>query len=480
MEIQQKIKPEEMLKIQQIGREMPELWIEQFFGVKLYDRQAEIARGVFKNSRTVARSCRGAGKSFVSAGVVLCFLYNFMPSTVITTAPTFRQVESILWREISGLKGRAKIPLDGNLTATRLELSDNWFAIGMSTDQPERFQGFHNRNVLVIGDEASGLPEEVYTAMENPLSTGNAHQLLIGNPTQPTGGFRRAFDSEIYEKVHISAFDTPNFTTFGIMLEDIRNDTWKDKIGDKELPYPNLVTPQWVSERFKEWGEGSYHFQVYVMGEFPQSGVNTLFRLQDIEAAMRREVGKDGNKVAALDISRYGDDETVFGERVGDSVLPLKSWSHQDTTYTAGRTLRFLKEGNHAGITIDAIGVGGGVSDMLKQEINLRAFITEFNAGGQAKDKEMFGNRRAECYWNLEKLCEDGGCSLPKDEKLKAQLCDIRYKYDSKGRIWIESKEEMRARGSKSPDRADVVMMLFSSEATHGNSFRCRQRSIFN
>jgi hypothetical protein len=385
---------------------------------------------------------------------------------------TFRQVESILWREIAVRHGGAKLPLDGNLTSTKLELAANWFALGMSTDDPVRFQGFHNANILVISDEASGLPEDIYTALENPMSTGNAHELLIGNPTQAVGGFRRAFDSESYEKFHISAFDTPNLKEFGITIEDIRSGDWKDKVEGKELPYPSLISPYWVAEQYREWGEGSYHFQVYIMGNFPPAGVNTLFRLQDVEAAMKRgedEIPAKGSRVAALDVSRYGDDETVYGERVGDRVLTLTGWSHMETTYTAGRTLRLVKVGNPDNIIIDAVGVGGGVADMLKEELGVKAGLqlVEFNSGGTARDKETFGNRRAEVFWDLARRTQDGRLALPKDDKLKAQLCDVRYRYDSHGKIWIESKEEMRSRGTKSPDRADTVMMLFAPEVLH-------------
>jgi hypothetical protein len=112
------------------------------------------------------------------------------------------------------------------------------------------------------------------------------------------------------------------------------------------------------------------------------------------------------------------------------------------------------------------------------ERVNLRGTdIVEFNSGEPAKDKEKFGNRRAEVYWDLAERFKNGEISLPKGEKtqkLKAQLCDIRYKYDKKGKLWIESKEEMRARGSKSPDAADMLMMLFSSTRAGAEGARTR------
>jgi hypothetical protein len=370
----------------------------------------------------------------------------------------------------------ARVHLDGKLTDVKLDVEENWFAIGISTDMPERFQGFHNRNVLVIGDEASGLPQNVYQAIENPLATGNAHLLLIGNPTQPMGPFRDCFTSTIYRKFHISAFDTPNFTTFDITLEDIRKGTWKEKVQGRAMPCPYLVEPSKVAERYQEWGESSFMFQVFVMGQFPEAGANNLFRLSDIEAAMERKLVAEGDLVAGLDVARYGDDMTVYGTKQGNVYLPMISWSHAETTHTTGRVLRQIEKDKPTKLSVDSVGVGGGVVDMLKSEVKCQLF--EFNAGAAAIDKEKFGNRRAELYFRLSRMLEEAEIQLPKDERLKAQLADIRYRYDQKGKLWIESKEEARARGSRSPDEADVLTILLDA-SSKANYTRPKVRYYF-
>lgn len=466
----------EALEFQKLGQEKPDLWIEQVFRCKLWQKQAAIARSVVDNTRTTVRSCSGSGKSFTAARSALAFLHNFCPSTVITTAPTYRQVELILWREIAAAQSQASIPLGGNLTAVRLDIQEDWFAVGLSTDQPERFQGFHNENVLVVGDEASGLPEGVYSALENPMATGNAHELLIGNPTQAAGPFRETFSSPLYQTFHISAFDTPNFKAFGITIQDIRDDTWKQKIGDRPMPYPALVSPQWVAERYIEWGEGSYLWLVYVEGEFPGSGINALFDLSDVEAAIERHLEPEGEKVSALDVSRYGDSETVFGVRQGEHVFEMTAWSHADTTHTAGRAKRNILVNNPTHNIVDAVGIGGAVADMLKEQDV--GNVTQFSAGAPAVDKEKYGNQRAELFWLLSRRFADGKIDIPDDVKLKGQLCDIRYRYDSKGRMWIETKEEARSRGVRSPDRADVLMMMFAPALKRGVGGKPNQKQF--
>jgi hypothetical protein len=475
----QEIGVKEIQKMQRLALRDPDVWCESAFNIKLWVRQADILRSVFANVRTVVRSCSGSGKSFTAANVVLCFLYNLFPSTIITTAPTFRQVKSILWREIAGLYRKAP-QLGGNLTETQLDLTEKWFAIGLSTDQPERFAGLHNENVLVIGDEGSGLPPEVYQAIENPMSTGNAHELLIGNPTQQTGAFRDAFESEVYNKFHISAFDTPNFTELGITLEDIRNGAWEAKVVENRLPTPYLITPRWVRERWEEWGEDSYQWLVYVMGEFPETGVDNVFPLKIVERGMgmgrphpafdqmNLNSADPQTKICALDVSRYGEDETVFATRIGGFVLDFVAWSHQDLTYTTGRTLRQMKLNMPSSIAIDSVGLGVGVHDGIVAEFQGNKYnvpkIIEFNAGNKAIDSEVYGNRRAEIYFNIRRMLENDELQLPNDGKLKKELVEMRYYYNRKGQVFIESKEEARARGVKSPDRADALMMLFAGK----------------
>jgi len=452
------LETKDTLIIQEFAHKHPDKWIEEVFNCKLWAMQKDIARDVFKRRRVAVKTCSGTGKTYIAARIALCFLYTFYPSTVLTTSSSFRQVQHALWREINSAKGKATIPLAGKYTLTSIDLDDKWFAIGISTKEPERFTGLHNKHMLVIADEASGLDEVIFAAMENPLSTGNTHQLLISNPTQPTGSFRDAFSSPLYNTFSIDAFHTPNLAAFGITMDDMRSNTWASKITD-ELPYPELINPEAVYEQYLKWGEGNWAFQVWVLANFPPTGTDTLFSLEEIESAMERQIEPNGELFGALDVARYGDDESVFGLRCGDHVYPFRSWAHAETTHTAGRTIREIRTNKPYITTVDSVGVGGGVFDMLEEEgLN----VAEFNAGNEAVDKEHFVNRRAELFWLLKDRFKDEAIDLPDDDLLKAQLLDVRYTYDRKGRMQIESKEQARSRGSRSPDRADALMMLFA------------------
>jgi hypothetical protein len=466
--------PEMDRKIMEKARLYPDWWEETVLGGKLWLMQKAVAQSTFYYPRTTVRSCEASGKSHGAARLALAFLYNFPPATVITTAPTNRQVEDVLWREIRVAYSNSKMALEGNLTRKALEISDNWFAVGFATDEPERMLGYHNVNVLVIGDDAAGLTNDIFGAIENPLSTGNTHELLISNPTQSVGAFRETFNSDLYKKYHISAFDTPNLTSFGITQEDIENETWQEKWGGKELPFPQLISPAKVAERYKNWGKGSYLYVVFILGDFPEAGVNSLCRLSDIEFAMSRELERNeynkALKIAALDVARYGDDECCFAIRQGNKVLDTVSWGHQESTYSAGRTARLIKEHKPVRTYVDVVGLGAGVYDILKKEIGDEYKILEFDSGKQALDAERYLNRRAEGFWDFNKKLTDKELDLPNSDKLKAQLADIRYTYSPRGLLQIESKEDAKDRGSKSPDVADAVMMTFSKKGGGGGS----------
>lgn len=466
------------------ARKYPDWWIKTVLGSKLWLKQKAIAQSVFHFPRTTVRSCEASGKSFVAARIALAFLYNFTPSIVITTAPTNRQVEDILWREIRVAFSQSKMPLEGNLTRKRLEIAENWFAVGFATDEPERMLGYHEANVLVIGDDAAGLSNDIMGAIENPLSTGNTHELLISNPTQSVGAFRDTFTSDLYYPFTISAFDTPNLATFGITEEDIEQDTWQEKIKGQELPFPQLIAPGKVAERYKKWGKGSYLYVVFIKGDFPDAGVNSLCNLSDIEFAMAREMGRQEYdkqlRVAALDVARYGDDDCCFAIRQGNKVLDIVTWTHHrgeinPTAYTIGRTARLIKEYKPVRTYVDVVGMGGPILDLLKREIGEEYKIVEFDAGAEALDKERFLNRRAEGWWDFKTKLEEGVLDLPDNDTLKAQLADIRYTYDNaRFKLQIESKEDAKDRGSKSPDIGDAVMMAFSKKTGGGGRRQTR------
>lgn len=452
----------------QILQNSPTSWIEIAFDEVLWEKQKQICNSIRDNRRTAVRSCHGIGKSFISARIALWYLYTHHNSKVITTAPTFRQVQEILWKELRTAKDKSRINLGGKIGQTALEISNSWFALGLSTNEPSRFQGFHAVDILLICDEAAGITEDIYNASEGIVSSDRAKVLYIGNPTDLSGSFYQAFKQSNFSKISISAFDTPNFTEFGITMDDIRNDTWEQKI-DRPLPRPYLITPEWVSDKFKRWGEGSPMWESRVMGNFPEQGEDTLIPLGAIERAVERQIENNGDvEQIGADIARFGSDHTVFCYRKGSTVQDFKVNQHDDTMMTANRLRDFSGFHPMAKVYMDEIGVGAGVVDRMKQLMNASKY-EGINVGKPANNTEMFLNLRAEIYWNLRERFLSGDISIPNDEELISQLANIKFKYTNKGQIQLESKEDIKKRGLGSPDMADALALSFGNFQTVSN-----------
>lgn len=437
----------------------PALWVREVLGKDPWEKQTKILESVRDNKVTAVKSCHAAGKSFVAAAAALWYLNNHQRSIVITTAPTDRQVTGILWKEIRTAHTRAKVKLPGTCQTQDLKLDEDWFAMGFTAPERagDKFQGFHSEYILVIVDEASGVSEEIYQAIDGILTSDQSRLLLIGNPINPSGRFFNEFASFGATKITISAYDTPNFTRFGIIEQDIINGTWEAKVTGA-LPAPYLVTPGWVADNVKRWGIESPLYLSKVLAQFPSAGTDTLIPLHRIEAAVERNLEAGEPVQLGVDVARFGSDETVIMLRQGPKARIYKVLPMSDTMATAGEVIFALRETGAPLAKIDSVGVGAGVFDRMKEQ---DIPVVEMQSGASAQDKERYANARAEWWWALRSRFESGDIDIPNDEMLVAQLSGIRYKINSRGQILIESKDEMKRRGVSSPDRADALMLVF-------------------
>ena len=425
---------------------------------KLWQKEKEIIEAVKNNKEVVVRSCNASGKTFTSARIVHWWLWTRYPSIVLTTAPTWRQVKEILWREIH-TAGKEFYPSDRFLE-TKINLDSNWFALGLSTDRVDQFQGFHSENLLVIVDEASGVNEEIYQAIDG-LKPNKL--LLIGNPLRNTGRFAESFKNRLSYKIHISAFDTPNLVASGYdSFEKFREDYQKgiDFSQKNRIVINGLITLEDVVLFAKRYGIDSDVFRVRVLGEFPKRETESWISLEEIEGAMNREVIVENweEKVMGVDTARFGNDRTVLQVRHGKKFTKKIVLRNKDAEEIVGQIINLAKEEKIRveNIKVDIIGVNGlAVVKLLKQQGFL---VTEVNFAEKASDSR-FANLRAECFFKLKEDLKTG--QLPKDEDYW-ELANIKYKYNIRGQIQIESKEEMKMRGLESPDVADACALTYA------------------
>ncbi len=455
-------------------------FVLEVLGVQPWERQQEILLALREHRRVTVRSAHGVGKSWVAACAALWFLYTRDPVVVLTTAPTHRQVKEILWREIRRRHAAARLPLPGRVLETGLKLSASRFALGLSTDESDRFQGFHAPHLLVVVDEASGVPEEIFDAIDGVLTSGDCRLLLIGNPVQAAGRFYESHTKPGWRKVVISALDSPNVQ--GRDLDD------PVALESADADHPGLVTARWVAERRQQWGEGSPLYQSRVLGNFPDQADDALISLVKIEAAIARGQvrgrggqadgrGKgrarhardlrwrasspSGGKVVELgvDIARFGSCETVVYVRKGNRVVRGEAWHGADLMTTTGRIAALIRKLDPTRVKVDGAGLGAGVVDRLR-ELGFRQ-VFEVNVARAARQADRYASLRDELFFNLRDRFEDEVISLPDDEVLASQLAALRYSFTSRGQQKVESKDEMRARGLPSPDRADALALCF-------------------
>lgn len=421
-------------------------------GEEPWSIQRDIMYSVRDNKYTAVKSCHDSGKSYTASRIV-CWFLSTRPvgeAFAVTTAPTFKQVKNILWREIH--RAHAKGGLPGALNLTEWKMGDEIVAFGHKPADydVEAFQGIHAPSVLLVLDEACGIPDVLIDAGETILTSSECRELAIGNPDDPSSPFARMFEPNSgYNCITISAWDTPNFT--GEPVQDIAK--------------RSLLDPDWVEDKKTKWGEDSPLYISKVCGEFPKDASDAVIPLSWILRASRKKVKATeyDPKIVSVDVARFGEDQSVIGLRHGNKFRILETFMKQDTVECKNRAIRWWLETGATSIKVDDVGVGAGVVDMLKNEGKP---VIPLNSGWSPTDdekKKRFHNIRAEWYWGLRDLFEHDQIEIPDDAELIEQLANIKYKVTPAGKILIESKEDMKARGLNSPDKADTLMMAFAS-----------------
>lgn len=443
----------------------PVEWVRERLGEYPWSKQQEVLNSVRDHRYTAVPSAHQTGKSFIAARIAAWWIDQHRPGEafVVTTAPTAAQVSGVLWRELrkTHIKGRLKGKvLDGANPEWKLD-GQELVAIGRSprkSASPEEgmqaIQGYHARYMLVIIDEACGVPRWLYDGLES--LTGNEHSrvLAIGNPDNPTAQFNEICKpGSGWNVIQISALDTPNFTGEWVP-EELKE---------------NLVGKTWVKERIKMWGKKSPTFISKVLGRFPKVAEDTLISPDLIQQAQLRDLSDKALETAGrygVDVADTGQDETViYLNRNGYIRVARTStghecvWHGQDTMKTAGKVVRLLRgDARQTSAIVDGIGVGAGVVARL---LEMSYPVLNFRASNRAYRHDKYNNRRSEQWWAVRELFEAGLIDIdPDDDVLASQLGSLKWWVDSAGRTHVEPKERMKRRlGGGSPDRADAFMM---------------------
>jgi hypothetical protein len=361
--------------------------------------------------------------------------------------------------------------------AGEVQISDRWiinqrlvgFGRKPQDHDKDAFQGIHRKFVLVIIDEAAGIDEWLWDAARNITTGEHCRVLAIGNPTDPSSHFRKVCEpTSGWNVIKISVFDSPKFTGEPMAKEALED----------------LTGPEYVEEARADLGEGTPMWNARVLGEFPSDNDDlSVIPLGWIYQAQERwqqwkesggEIPWEYRKVVGVDPARFGGDKTAVAVRYGDLCTEVMNFPRRDTVGTAQMVTPMLNRNRGDIAVVDSNGIGAGVYDVVKRT----GYAMGVNVGNRTKltdttGKLPFYNLRAALMWKLREALDPARGStlmLPPDERMATDLSAPFWKMGPGGTVIIESKDDLRKRLGRSPDKGDAVALAFWASA--GFSFQ--------
>lgn len=449
-------------------------FIEMVLRTRLWSKQRLVAESVEANKRTAVPSAHAIGKTHLAGRIVAWWVAVHPPgsATVVTTATRFRQVKLQLWPHIRRVVTDHGLP--GKVDQVQWKLGGDIVAWGFSAGDYDdtAFSGIHNAHVLAVVDEAGGIAPVLGQGLESLMTGGHSRLLIIGNPPvdEETASpwFEERCTSELYNVIRVSAYDAPAFT------------------GEPMPPGSSLVDADWVADQIREHGADSRWVQARVHARFPKGGADKVIPAGWVELARENAEPLVGKRVnLGVDIASDGGDEFTIARTEGfvARVVHFSSGeANENAVDVAGVVLREVKAAEalarEAGsvdpvrVKVDVIGLGWGVVSILKAwalEGLHHAVVVGVNVAEAAGDPEKFANQRAEMWWagreafqprpGLGEAYRGPEWRLEVDNRTAGQLSRPTKGTDTRGRIRIQSKKDIKGRGMGSPDRAEAVLL---------------------
>lgn len=450
------------------------------FGFRPWEQQRRLMRSIAQHPMTAVKACHASGKTAGAAQTAVWWLIRYPRSLVLTTAPTWRQVK-LMWSEIRYALRQQKMPIFPEPSATGVKIVDQHGSereiLGISTNDPQKFRGYHADHVLILVDEATGVLASIWDEIEGIRSGGHVHLAILGNPTVASGKFFEAHhgkERSIWNRFTISAFDTPNFDGIDTIEQLL---ALTDDQAQALIKVPYLINPVWVRERYHVWGPKHPSFVSRVLGLFPDQDPHSLYSGLDLDRAAAEEIteeilqGLRDRKLRiqfGLDVAGPGDDETVLVARAGEWVLKMAAYPHDPRGDYRGQVLRSIREIQEwaglpiAAIVVDSTGIGHNMALHVADVHPGKVYLNQ--NGERALDSERFVNLKAEQYWGARERLQSNRLRGLVDEECRDEARGIRYRETPGGRIEIEQKEQARKRGvTKSPDRWEATVLAFAN-----------------
>ena len=439
---------------------IPSVFCRKFLGMELYDNQAAIMDGAAPHgSRTSLRTCNESGKtSKIITGLIL---WHSIFGTSISTSGSWAQVTNQLVPNLKRFQN--KFPeWEFNATTIQSKKGPKW--IGFSVSEEGRAEGYHGyldrdpmKDVPLMAfiDEWKSVPRGI----EEAIDRCNPQRFLgASSPGYAEGGF---YDSQ-----------TKNAALYKCY-----------KIDYTQCPH---IDPETIAKRIKKYGLNHPLVRSMLFAEFMELVEGAIINLKDIEDCMEYPPKQGpGDRRAACDFAAGGD-ENVLAFRIGNRVTIEDAWFDRNTMSAVGKFITHFKRlSNQYGlrpdeIDCDADGLGRSMVDAIREA---GWPVNDFHGGSGAHQDHYF-NRITECWHEAAAKIAGRQIILPNDEDFRAQAINRKVKHHSKGKLWIESKAEMKDRGVSSPDRADAVCVAiadqpFSRSINISDTGRGREKRVF-
>lgn len=416
----------------------PQLWLKE----KVYKWQSDVLRDLgFKGSRVALKAANGSGKtSKIAAAAILWHMILFPGSQTVCTAGVYRQVVDVLWPVLKKMTaGLGGSDMGWEVTENKIRYTapgetEAAMCMGFSAADPEKAEGWHARgpseNLLYVIDEAKGVSDAIFTAMERCQPT---RLLVMSSPGGRTGAFYNIWNNQDdrYDRHTVTAYDCPH------------------------------ITRQWIDEQIAAYGPKSAIVQSMIHAEFgEEDGEALILPPSVLQRNIASPPAKSGVMLKAGCDFAAGGDENVIQVIEGNAHKETIKWREKDTMAAVGR---FVTEFKRLGLEQGNIyGDGGGLGLPMCDALREAGWnVNRVNNGEGARDDEKFANRGTEMYVQFARLVETGKIILPNDELTHRQLTTRRLEYNSKGKLIAEPKDKMRKRGLDSPDRADALVLAF-------------------
>lgn len=397
-------------------------------------------------------SGQGCGKTTGAAMGILWFLTVFENAFVYCTAPTEKQLHSVLWGELDKqIRGSAFLNQFLEWRATRVQVRGGplkWAAVAKTARDVEGLQGEHAEHMLVVIDEASGVEDRFLEALLGGLSEPHNLALMISNPTLPYGTFYESHhdDNNVWHTLQFSARES------------------------------NLVSKAHIERMETKYGKDSAIVQVRIDGQFPHISENTLINRADMAYCKEREefdVRASQPWYLGCDVARFGSDMTAICIRHGQNVKYLERWHGNSVAETCGIILQLLQDYPMIQfVNIDSIGVGGGLVDMLQDQQNQGLIspiieIIPVDVAENAARSDEYVRLRDELWFTFADRVADRQLAFSKEidpdlvEQLIKECLPVEYAFTADGRRRVDSKDDMKKKIDHSPDITDAALLAF-------------------